>query len=122
MSELKLSGTIKSFLPVTSGTSKVGKEWKKQNFVISNKDGYEGADKIYCFEYFGEENVNNLTKYNKVGDEVTVSYNIGCNEYNNPTKGLQYFTSLSAWRVEKGEAVGVVNEPVLSGADDDLPF
>ena len=124
MSELKLNGKIKSILPVVSGTSKAGKEWKKQSFVITNNDGYDGREQIYCFEMFGEEKVDNLTKFNKVGDDVSVSFNIGCNEYNNPTKGLQYFTSLSAWRVEKTSAEGsnsVSNEPAQL-IEDDLPF
>ena len=125
MSELKLSGKIKSILPVVSGTSKAGKEWQKQSFVISNNDGYEGKEQVFCFELFGEEKVGNLTKFNKVGDDVDVSFNIGCNEYNNPTKGLQYFTSLSAWRIEKTSTEGgsvasaeLLSEPV----SNDLPF
>lgn len=122
MSELKLNGTIKSILPVTSGTSKAGKQWKKQSFVIANNDGYEGKEQIFCFELFGEEKVTNLAKYNKVGDEVLVSFNIGCNEYNNPTKGLQYFTSLSAWKVVKGGAVEASNDFALEGVADDFPF
>lgn len=124
MSELKLNGKIKSILPVVSGTSKAGKEWKKQSFVITNNDGYEGREQVYCFEVFGEEKVDNLTKFNKVGDDVSVSFNIGCNEYNNPTKGLQYFTSLSAWRVEKNsnEPIPNLSNESLDEIEADLPF
>jgi len=35
-----------------------------------------------------------------LGDEIKVSFNLRGNEYNNPTKGLQYFNTLQAWKVE----------------------
>mgnify|MGYP006410112919 CR=1 FL=1 len=124
MSEHKENGKIKSILPVVSGTSVAGKEWKKQSFIVANNEGYEGKEQIFCFEVFGEEKVTILTKFQKVGDDVSVSFNIGCNEYNNPIKGLQYFTSLSAWRIEKvSNDASISDSPVISQADDDdLPF
>ena len=97
MSELTITGKIKTLLAVESGTAKAtGNEWQKQNFIVSNNDGYEGKEQIFCFEVFGQEKVENLTKFNKVGDNVKVQFNIGTNEW----KG-KYFTSLSAWRIEK---------------------
>ena len=97
MSELTITGSIKKFLPIENGIAKAsGKEWKKQNFIVSNNEGYEGKEQIFCFEFFGEEKVTNLSKFQKEGDNVKVSFNIGTNEW----KG-KYFTSLSAWRIEK---------------------
>lgn len=98
--EYKEKGTIKTVLPVESGTSQSGKEWKKLNFVISNNGGYEGAEQIFAFEIFGGEKVDNFEKYNKVGQEVEVSFNIRVNEW----KG-KYYTSLQAWKVMSGERV-----------------
>jgi hypothetical protein len=118
---LEVSGKIKTLLAVESGTAKAtGNEWQKQNFIVSNNDGYEGKEQIFCFEVFGQEKVENLTKFNKVGDNVKVQFNIGTNEW----KG-KYFTSLSAWRIEKLETAPatpqapaeVSPEPV-----EDLPF
>ena len=64
MSELTITGSIKKFLPVESGVAKAsGKEWKKQNFIVANNEGYEGKEQIFCFEVFGEEKVTNLTKF-----------------------------------------------------------
>ena len=111
---LELTGKIKSLLEVQGGTSKVGKEWKKQNFTIVNNDGYEGAEQTYCFEVFGEEAVENLSKFNKEGDNVKVSFNIKCNEW----KG-KYFTGLSSWRIEKVEEG---SEPKQKEKVKDLPF
>ena len=42
MKDLKTIGEIKTILPVFKGISKSGSEWQKQNFIISNNDGYGG--------------------------------------------------------------------------------
>ena len=115
MSELAITGKIKKFLEVESGVSAAGKEWSKQNYVVANNDGYEGAEQIFCFEVFGEERVEQLTKFNKVGDNVKVSFNIGTNEWKD-----KYFTSLKSWRVEKVDAVEGAAES--ESETDDLPF
>ena len=122
MSELTITGSIKKFLPVESGVAKAsGKEWQKQNFIVANNEGYEGKEQIFCFEVFGEEKVTNLTKFQKEGDAVKVSFNIGTNEWKD-----KYFTSLSAWRIEKSEtsAPAYVASPAAEVAEieDDLPF
>jgi len=123
MKDLKTIGKIKNILPIFKGISKNGKEWQKQNFIISNNDGYEGKEQIFCFELFGEEKVQGISNL-KVGDFVSVRFNIKCNEYNNPTKGMQYFTNLSAWLVQ---LEGDVKNSEFAGGDEDdaledLPF
>lgn len=124
MKDLKTSGEIKTILPVFKGISKSGSEWQKQNFIISNNDGYGGREQILCFELFGEEKVQGISNL-KVGDFVSVRFNIRCSEYNNPTKGLQYFTNLSAWLVQlEGD---VKNSEFAGGNEEeealgDLPF
>ena len=118
MSELTITGSIKKFLPIESGTAKAsGKEWQKQSFIVSNNDGYEGKEQIFCFEVFGEEKVGNLTKFQKEGDSVKVSFNIGTNEW----KG-KYFTSLSAWRIEKSTGEAPIAAVVVEEEAGDLPF
>lgn len=98
--EYEVKGTIKTILPVESGTSKAGKEWKKVNFILANNEGYEGREQIFCFQIFGGEKVDNFIKHNQEGESVKVKFNIRTNEFNN-----KYFTNLEAWRVESGEAV-----------------
>tara|TARA_R110002020_G_scaffold158216_5_gene341299 strand:- start:1071 stop:1433 length:363 start_codon:yes stop_codon:yes gene_type:complete len=120
MSELKVTGTITKVLEVEKGTSKAGKEWQKLSFILDTKTEYNN---IYCFEMFGEEKVNQFNQYNKVGDEVEVSFNVSTNEWKD-----KYFTSLSAWRVFKAtaeEQEPAQQEPAPVNADesdDDLPF
>jgi len=115
---LEITGKLEKFLEVEKGTSKAGKEWSKQSFLVRTTEEYNN---LYCFDVFGDEKVENLTKYQKEGDEVKVVFNVGCNEW----KG-KYFTSLSSWRIEKAEAITpplndapVSNDPT---PDDDLPF
>ena len=61
------------------------------------------------------EFVDKFTEFNKVGDKVTVEFNIRGKEY----KGRVY-NNLSHWRCDKLESI---NEPTLSTKEnDDLPF
>lgn len=119
--ELKVQGKIVKLLDKITGQKKDGSgDWVKQSFVIDNGEQYNN---LSAFEVFGDEKVDNLNKYNKVGDEVNVSFNISCNEW----KG-KYYTSLSAWRIEKVETVPKQDLPPLEQYNpkeeepDDLPF
>ena len=111
-------GRIKKFLDVQTGVGKQsGNPWTSQEFILANNDGWEGKEKIFCFKVFGEDKVEQLTKFNKVGDEVKVLYNVSTNE----SKG-KYYTSLNSWRVEKIDASGVEAAAGDSNEPDDLPF
>ena len=112
MSELKLNGTITKVLEVEKGTSKAGKEWQKQSFVIDTGDQYNPE---VCFQLFGEDKIQMLNGIN-TGDKIEVSFNLSSREY----KG-RYFHNVDAWKINKTEA----QEPAPVNADeseDDLPF
>jgi hypothetical protein len=116
---LQISGKITKVLPLESGQTKSGTEWQKQSFVVTSDAQYNNT---YCFEVFGEEKVQNFNKYNKVNDNVTVEFNVNCNEYQG-----KYYTTLSAWKISKVETQ---SEPIFSenenlGTEDPnnpLPF
>jgi hypothetical protein len=115
--DFTITGTIKKILEVEKGTSKAtGKEWQKQLFVVSNNEGYENREQIFCFEVFGEDKVSKLTQYNKEGDNVTVHFNISTNEWNG-----KYFTSLGAWKVMKADR-GEIKSPVNTDDENDEPL
>ena len=117
MSDLKMTGEITHILEVQKGTSKAGKDWSKQTFVINNGNEYNPE---VAFSVFGEEKVSNLTKYNKVGDKVEVSFNVSSREYNG-----NYFHNLDAWKIFKSDAeeTPLAPAPIEGGAEpDDLPF
>ncbi len=119
MSELKITGKITSIADVENGTSKAGKDWQKQTFVI---DTGEKFNNIICFQVFGADKCEALTKYNKVGDVVNVSFNVSSREYNG-----KYYHNLDAWMIKSTDEN--VNDLAISEPqtfDDngvaDLPF
>ena len=121
MSELKVTGKIEKFLDVESGISKAGKDWQKQSYLLRTTDEYNN---LYCLDVFGAEKVEQLTKFNKVGDEVSVLFNVGCNEWNG-----KYFTSLNSWRIDKLDSNTLTPPPLAEVSNDlneetpgDLPF
>ena len=65
-----IKGKISIVKDVQKGTSKAGKEWQKLEFVITNNDGYEGKEQLFCFELFGAEKVENFIKFNKPHDRL----------------------------------------------------
>lgn len=91
MNELKLKGTITQVMEIKTGTSKAGNEWQKMGFVLDTKEQFNN---IIAFELFGAEKIENFNKYNKVGKEVEVSFNVSCNEWEG-----KFFTTLNAWKI-----------------------
>jgi hypothetical protein len=115
---MEVTGKITKVLDTQKGTSKEGKEWQKLTFILETTEQYNN---VYAFEVFGGEKVENFTKYNKVGSEVKVDFNVSTNEW----KG-KYFTSLQAWKIFKAEGIPApAFEPVAdlnTAEQSDLPF
>jgi hypothetical protein len=89
---LEIKGIIVKILDIQTGEKKDGSgQWEKQQFVVDTKTQYNN---LYCFEVFGDQKVDNFKKYNRVGQEVTVEFNVNTSEY----KG-KYYTTLSAWKI-----------------------
>ena len=111
--ELKVNGKITEVLEEEKGTSKAGKDWIKQSFVLDTGEQY---NPLICFSLFGQEKVDNFNKYNKVGDDVEVSFNISSREYEG-----KWYSQIDAWKVFKANtetAPAGLNE----SETDDLPF
>ena len=105
---MESKGIITQIMKPQSGLAN-GKDWKKVDFVIDTKEKY---DNIIAFDIFGEQKVDKFLQDYKVGQEVSVEFNIKCREY----KG-KYYTNLSAWRVwSNTDTTKEVSK------DDDLPF
>ena len=126
-----VTGKLIKVLDKQTGTSKSGKEWVKQTFVIDTNAQYNN---IIAFEIFGEEKVSKFNEYNKVGSVIEVEFNINCNEWQG-----KYFTTLQAWKIIKralpssfdfdsvesvADAVGSNFEAAteVKVVQDDLPF
>lgn len=94
MSDQSINGRVIEILKPESGTSKAGKEWNKQEFVIETNDQYP---KKVCFTLFGDK-TDLLMKIDK-GMDVDVSYNLESREYNG-----RWFHNVNAWKIIIDEA------------------
>ena len=117
---LTIKGKLTTKLSIESGTSKAGKEWKKQSFLIDTGSQYNPE---ICFQLFGDEKIEMLN-HHKEGDMVEVSFNLSSREYNG-----RYFHNIDAWRIETIESSTsnpeIEESPVFDSSDseeDDLPF
>ena len=81
----------------------------------------EQYNNLYSFEmYKGAEHVehiDNFIKYNKVGDQVSVEFNVRTNDYNG-----RFFSSLTPWRVDKIDQAQPVQDSIVTDDTDELPF
>lgn len=123
--ELTISGRIFSVLPLQQGTSKAGKPWQKQEYILDTGGQYP---KKVCFSLFGDS----ITKFPlQVGQDVTVSIDIESREWNS-----RWYTEVRAWNVAYAsqqpqlQAQPPVAQPVppqpqpaqQPQATDELPF
>lgn len=114
MNELKFNGRIKKIFDVQQGKSSNGNEWKSVDFLVGETSG--DYPQSANFRLFGVEKVDNFMKYNKVGDDVEVSFNLKSREYEG-----RYFNSLDAWKVFKDNA-GSGGSKSNDDEENDLPF
>jgi hypothetical protein len=105
------------------------------DYQVETNEQYTNSIKcvLYSFEMYKNadnvQHIDNFIKYNKVGDNVRVEWNVRTNEY----KG-KFFSSLSPWKIEqvnkiKQKTMGNIESNFLEDAinqmqqdDDDLPF
>ena len=118
---LQVKGRIKEVLQIESGTSKAGKAWQKQSFLLDTGAQYNPD---ICFGVFGDDKLDMLARF-KAGEEVTVSFNVSSREYNG-----KYYHSIDAWKIDLiasdvqsplDSAMDKVNE-AIDPSDDSLPF
>ncbi len=114
MSDLKLTGKIK----LIGEKQTFDSGFQKIEFVLTTNDQYPQDVKFEVLK----DKVDNFVKYNKVGQDVDVSFNVKGNEY----KG-KYYVSLAAWKIFKAEGSTQAN-PIgaLAAArpaeESNLPF
>ena len=84
----EISGQIIAVLPTRSGTSAKGTVWSSQTAVIETREQYP---KKVAFDVMGEK----IAQFNlRVGEYVTVSYDIDAHEYQG-----RWFNAVRAWNV-----------------------
>lgn len=87
---MTFKGIITAAMPVASGTSKSGKEWKRASYILQ----YDGFNTQYpksvLFDVMGDK----IEQLNiKQGAEYEVEIDFSCREYNGRT-----YMSASAWK------------------------
>jgi len=123
MSELKLTGKIVAIMDVQV----LKNDFSKREFVIETDDQYPQMVKLE----FTQAKCSVLDT-EKVGNQVTVSFNVRGNKWTNKEGKDVYFVSLNAWRLESagGESFEGAEPPFVTEAAeppndsfaDDLPF
>ena len=117
MSELKIIGTIKKIGEVKTFDS----GFVKREFVITTDEQYPQDIKFEAIK----EKATDFEKYRKVGERVSVKFNIRGNEYND-----KFYVNLQMWYVENMDiAEGNPNQEkptqaakLVEESADDLPF
>jgi hypothetical protein len=122
---LDITGKIVQIMEPVKGTSKAGKDWVKQEFVVETQETYP---KKICIGMMGDK-TNELGKF-RVEDTVKVSLNLESREYNG-----KWYTNVNAWRIEAASTATASaaptdnfhadSEPSFTpdaGGSDDLPF
>jgi single-strand DNA-binding protein len=109
----ELTGKLKTVLETQSFSS----GFTKREFVVTSNAQYPQDIKLE----FTKDKCALLDRY-KVGQEVTVSFNILGNEYNG-----KYFVNLQAWKIESaGATIRKPLDPLAAVPSDDefeqLPF
>ena len=104
---MKITGKLVRVLEKQVGTSKAGKEWRKQEIVLNTGSEYNPE---VCLSVFGEDKVKGLKQFS-VGQELSVDVNVYSREWNG-----KYYHSIDAWQIE------VVGSKQDVDNDGDLPF
>jgi hypothetical protein len=122
MSELKLKGRIVAIFDKMQITD----TFSKREFVVETDEQYPQTVK---FE-LTQAKCDDIANY-KVGEELTVHFNVRGRKWTSKDGEDKYFVSLNAWRLEK-EAVAppaadapfptADAEPPADSFADDLPF
>ncbi len=87
---MTFKGIITAAMPVASGTSKNGKEWKRASYILQYDNSNEQYPKSVLFDVMGDK----IEQLNiKQGVEYEVEIDFTTREYNGRT-----YMSASAWK------------------------
>ena len=121
MSELKLTGAIIAIMEKQQVTD----TFAKREFVIETDEQYPQMVKFELIQAKCED----IDKH-KLGETVTVHFNVVGRKWNDKQGKDVYFVSVNAWRLEAVQSASNDNsssmppaeEPPVDSFSDDLPF
>jgi hypothetical protein len=122
---MEVKGTVK----MIGDKQQVSDKFAKRDFVVTDGTGMYPQDILFQ----ATQDKCDLLDTVKVGQEVTVHFNLRGREWVSPQGEVKYFNTLEAWRIEAGGGVthkeqldAKLNAPLKPIADelpkDDLPF
>ena len=111
----ELTGTIHEIKPTEQKTEK----FRTREFVLetTKQVGERDITDYVKFQATGDK-CDLLNKF-KVGDTVTVHFNIRGNKWEKEGK-VSYFTNLDAWRIEGNQVTNDTAAPYESASNDDF--
>ena len=115
MSNLEMTGKVIAILEKKSGTSKAGKAWVSQEYVIETSDQYP---KKCCFALFGEERITACNI--QMGETITAHLDIDARQWEQ-----RWFNTVSAWKIDRAsttDAQPQQQEAPVADSKSDLPF
>jgi hypothetical protein len=107
---MNIIGKISKILPLESGVSKKGNEWKKQDVIITQLDTYSTD---VCVTAFGEKAIKSINGFD-VGDTVDIGCNVSSIEVNG-----KYYTNINGWSWANQNNNPEVNDDFVT-SDNDL--
>ena len=107
---MEVRGKLVKLLDLEKGTSKAGKEWKKQTVVVETDNEFNNLTAISAF---GEDKIKHL---NKLDIGMTVA--ILCNVYSREYKG-KYYHNIDGYHFTQ-QSESVETEDFVTS--DDTPF
>ena len=109
---MEITGTLKIIGNKETGISKSGKQWAKQQVVVTTSETYP---QDIAIDFMGDKIIQ-LNQY-KVGNPVVVSINIRGNEYNG-----KYYNSVNGWKIATTIAQVGNQHQNPARETSDLPF
>ncbi len=108
---MEVTGKLVKILELETGTSKAGKEWKKQSIVIDTGNDFNNE---VCVSAFGDK-VGQMNKL-EIGMEVSVLCNVYSREYNG-----RYFHNIDGYFFTNQSNKS--SDKIQNGeAEEDMPF
>jgi len=89
---MQITGQLKKVLNPETGTTKSGKEWKRQAFLLEYQDG--NFTKQVSIQAKSEAVINLISSL-RIGDTVTCDINVESREWND-----KFYTDVTAWKVQ----------------------
>ena len=109
---MEIEGIITAVFAKQSGTSKNGKEWTKQDFILEVEGQYT---RHILFTRMGAEKIDKYPTIN--GQHVKVSFDIDAREYNG-----KWYNSVTAFKVENLDGGNMQRVPQNNDGNNGAPY